>query len=232
MKRFYKFVSLSEKDGFFSIQLDGKPVKTPARALLRTDSRSLAEAIVREWSAQGDKISLNAMPMTQLLGTQIDRVGAERSAMTAELMRFFDTDLLCYRAAEPPEMARRQAEAWDPWLAWFEKTFGVSLLTTHDLKALKQPGRGDVKAFIDDLDDARFTVFQVAVALSGSLVLGLAFVRGAASAQQVFDAARAEEIYKAEMYLEKDYGPDPAQGKKDAEMLKDLEAAAAFLSFI
>jgi len=234
VKRFYKFVSLGETPKGFSILLDGKPVKTPSRTLLQTPHRDLANAIVQEWVAQGDRVQPSTMPLMQLLNTRIDRVGTEREEMTALLLKYLDTDLLCYRADHPPEMAKRQPEAWDPWLEWFKGEFGTSLETTTGLQALKQPeaARKSAAAFIEGLDDDVFTVLQLIVPLSGSLVIGLAFIKRAITPQQVFDITRVEEAYKAELYNEKQYGPDPSQEKKDKSTMVDLDAAAKFLDLL
>ncbi len=234
MKRFYKLVSLGEGKEGFTILLDGKPVKTPSRAFLQTGSRDLANAIVQEWVGQGDKILPATMPLTQILNTRIDRVSRDRAPMTAAVMKYLDTDLLCYRAAHPPEMAKRQAGAWNPWLDWFEGEFKVPLATTDGLKALTQPARahGAVQEFLDGLDDDHFTIAQIVASLCGSVVLALAFVKGAIAPAQAFDATHVEEYYKAELYNEAMHGPDPSQEKKDRAMRLDLEAAAKFLDLL
>ena len=234
MKRFYKFVSLGDGKKGRSILLDGKPVKTPARNLLETPHLGLANAILQEWNRQGDKIMPSEMPLTQLLSTRIDRVGSERPAMTDALMKYLDTDLICYRAALPPEIAGAQQAAWDPWLSWFEQEFGSALETTTDLKALKQPAAAyeALLEYTEGLDDDRFTVLQVVTPLCGSVVLAAAFVQGALSPSQAFACARVEENYKAGLYDEKTYGPDPAQEKKDKAEMADLEACAKFLDLL
>ena len=67
--------------------------------------------------------------------------------------------------------------------------------------------------------------------LTGSLLLGLAFVRQAITPEEAFAAARVEESHKAELYNEAKHGPDPAQEKKDREALRDLQAARDYLEF-
>ncbi|MCE7887291.1 MAG: ATP12 chaperone family protein [Alphaproteobacteria bacterium PRO2] len=234
MKRFYKFVSLGDGKKGCSILLDGKPVKTPSRNLLETPHMDLANAILHEWNGQGDKIMPSEMPLTQLLNTCIDRVGSERPAMTEALMKYLDTDLICYRASLPPEMAAAQQAAWDPWLGWFEKEFGVALATTIDLQALKQPAAAHnaLREYIEGLDDDRFTVLQVVTPLCGSIVLGAAFVRAALNPEEAFACARVEENYKAGLYDEKTYGKDPAQEKKDKAEMADLDACAKYLDLL
>ena len=172
------------------------------------------------------------MPLMQILATKIDQVSVGRAVMTEEVMKYLDTDLICYRTDQHP-LAEPQKKSWDPWVEWFAGKFGVTLETTMGLKALKQPEQAhdDVRDYIDALDDDAFTILQIITPLSGSVVLALAFVEGAISADEIFAVMRIEENWKAELYNEKLHGPDPAQGKKDAAIKADLAAAEKYLSF-
>ena len=231
MKRFYKLVTVIDVSAGYGIHLDGKPVKTPSGKFLSCKSQDLAHAIQGEWAAQEGSIKPDTMPLTQILSTQIDQVAEQRVVMTAEILKYLNTDLLCYRAEEAVGAA--QAEAWDPWLDWFEKRFGSALQTTTALAALTQPAAAheSVKKSVSALNDSRFTVLQMLVPLSGSLVLGLAFTEQVIDPQTLFAAIRVEESIKAALYNEDFYGPDPAQSKKDTAIKNDLEAAARFLQF-
>jgi len=236
MKRFYKLVSTHHEAEGWAVHLDGRPVKTPLRTTLLVPNEALANEIVREWNAQEKTIEPDTMPLTQILSTKIDRVSQQREAMSAEILKFLDTDLLCYRAPkdEPPGQAEKQVESWNPWLEWFEQHFGTKLKTTSDLVALNQPEEAHkaVKEMVENLDDARFTVLQLCVPLVGSLVLGLVFIEGAITPQDLYEAARVEEHFKDEIYNAEKYGRDPLIEKKDAAMTRDLEAAALFLKLL
>ena len=235
MKRFYKLVSVHREPNGWAIHLDGRPVRTPMRKTLLAPSESLAQEIVKEWSDQEEEIVPNSMPITQILSTQVDRVSEQREDMSQILFKYLDTDLLCYRAdPEPPSVAPKQEETWDPWLKWFQGFYAVALKTTTDLAALSQPGRAHdiVQDKIKAMDDARFNVLQLVVSASGSLVLGLAFVEGQASPEQVLQAARVEENSKDEIYNARKYGRDPMLEAKDSELLKDLNAAHMILSHL
>jgi chaperone required for assembly of F1-ATPase len=235
MKRFYSVVGIEEKPQGYGVTLDGKPVRTPGGAPLLAPVRPMAEAIAAEWGAQKERIEPQTMPITQILCTLIDQVSAQRPAMTREILNYLPTDLLCYRASdEPPGMQAAQAAAWDPWLDWFESTNGTRLETTTALAALDPPAAAheSARAYVEALDDPRFTVLQIVVPLSGSLILGMAFCEGAITAAALFSAIRVEETLRAKIYNEDLYGPDPAQSKKDAATRIDLEAAEAFLKFL
>ena len=234
MKRFYTMVTVHHGLDGYLIHLDGKPVRTPMKQVLCTPHITLAEAIRAEWAGQKDTIDVPAMRLTQILSTRLDRVSSERAAMTARLLPYLDTDLLCYRTDSPPDLAARQAALWDPWLDWFAAQFSTPLATTFDLEALRQPAHLHhlIKTYIESLNDDVFTVLQIITPAAGSLVLGLAFIARAITPDQVMAAIRAEEGYKAILYNEELHGPDPAQEAKDRALRADIEAAACYLDLI
>jgi len=236
MKRFYIAVTRTESAGRggYEIHLDGKPVKAPSGASLAVPVVALADAVVLEWAGQEKEIAPDSMPLTQLLITAQDRVARERAAMEKAVLAYLDTDLLCYRAALPAATALRQAELWDPWLDWFEKECGARLLTTESLSALAQPeaAHSAVREWVTGLDDMRFTVLQVVVGLCGSLILGMAFIKQALAPEQVYDAALAEESFKASVYGEEKHGPAPHEEKRRAAMMRDLQACRQLLDLL
>src|SRR5579871_2449098 len=112
MKRFYKVAAAVADGGKFHIALDGKRVRTPLGASLALPSQALAEAIAAEWMAQAETIQPTQMLLTAIANTGIDRVALNRKAAIAQLMRYAETDLLCYRADEPAELVARQNARW------------------------------------------------------------------------------------------------------------------------
>src|SRR3954453_22271127 len=127
MKRFYKQVTVAEVDGGHAVHLDGKPVRTPAKAPLVLNNRRLMQAIADEWDAQKEDIRPRDMPVTQLASTAIDRVPAQREEMVKAVPAYAETDLLCYRADHPIELAERQELLWQPLLDWAAIRYGAVL---------------------------------------------------------------------------------------------------------
>ena len=81
MKRFWKTAAAVELDGAWGIELDGKPVRTPAREPLKVPTSTLAEAIAAEWNAVEDKVDPRAMPFTGLANAAIDRVAPDKASV-------------------------------------------------------------------------------------------------------------------------------------------------------
>ncbi len=65
-KRFYKTAAAERLGDAWTVALDGRTLKTPARAALAFPTRGLAEAIAAEWEGQGEHIDLLRLHLTRL----------------------------------------------------------------------------------------------------------------------------------------------------------------------
>ena len=73
-KRFYKDVDVSESEGGWQVLLDGRPLRTPGRAVVALPTRAAAELVAREYAAQQEFVDPRLMPVTRLVNTAIDGV--------------------------------------------------------------------------------------------------------------------------------------------------------------
>lgn len=188
--------------------------------------KDISDAVMKEWADQIDLIRPESMPMTQILYTKIDRVRQERSAMQREVLKYLDTDLLCYFTDTPEELLRLQQKYWNPCLSWFSVQCGADLKTTQDLTALRQPQKihDYLHQEISKMNDDEFTVFQIVTAVSGSVILALCFLQGHAKPDDVMQACFVEENYKSTLYNAILHGEDPMHEKKCISMKRDLDA--------
>lgn len=223
MKRFYKVVTVAADN---SILLDGKPIKTPAKADLIAPTRALAEAIAQEWREQGANIKPATMHLTKLANTAIDRVESLRDAFLGELAEYARSDLLCYRASEPAALAERQDAGWDPLLDWAKARFRASLRVTRGIRPIAQ-NEESIAALAGHLlgyDRWRLAALQSATTLTGSLVLALAVAEGRLDAAEAFALSRIDEAYQAEFW-----GRDAEAEERAQRLDQELAAAAQFL---
>src|ERR1700683_4257405 len=130
MKRFYKETSFAAAEGGYAVLLDGKPIRTPATTKLVVKSRNLAEA-------RGKTTNPDDAPPPRLAGSVVDLVEPRRAQIIAEIARYAGTDLLCYRASTPPELATRQHEAWHRHLDWAGERY-APLAVTQGIAPLEQ----------------------------------------------------------------------------------------------
>lgn len=227
MKRFYKQVSVGADANGFAVLLDGKPVKTPARNELRLPSRALAEAVAAEWAGQGETVLAVTMPLLRLTNTVIDGVAVNRDEVVNAILRFGENDLLCYRAHQPPDLVARQAEGWDPLLAWARQRLSVNMRvvdgithvdqSTDALEALREAMTG--------YDPFTLGGLHVIASITGSLVLGLAVVEGHVSGARAFELSRIDENYQAEKW-----GADSEAVKRATALAHELDKAVELVT--
>ncbi len=226
MKRFWTDAAVVEADVGFGIVLDGKPLKTPARATLVVPTRALAEAIAAEWNAAAETIDPRAMPFTGLANAAIDRVGEE---LAAGIARFGESDLTCYRAEGPAPLVERQTEAWDLLLGWARRRYDVDFATCSGVIHVPQPPE-TVRRLADavhSLDRFRLAALSPLVTIGGSLVAGLALVEQAMPVEAVWEAVSLDERWQLEQW-----GSDfEAEATLDARR-SEYFAAAQFLDLL
>ncbi|TVR99259.1 MAG: ATPase [Rhodospirillales bacterium] len=204
-KRFYRDAVAAPADaGGFVVLLDGRPIRTPAGQRLRLPVPALAEAVAGEWAAQEDLIRPETMPLTRLAATAVDRVAAERPAVVEMLVGYGGSDLLCYRAPEPPDLALRQHRCWQPLLDWAHARFGAALVATEGVMPVAQPAEAiaALACAVDELDDLELTAVATVAQATGSLIIALALVTGRIDDGMALTAAEQDADYQAERWGE------------------------------
>ncbi|MDC0657851.1 ATPase [Leisingera sp. SS27] len=215
-KRFWKEVTVAETAEGFAVELDGRRVKTPAKAALAVPTREMAEAIAAEWDAQTESVDPKTMPCTRSANAAIDKVTHQHTEVAAMLSEYGDSDLLCYRADSPVELASRQAAEWDPVLDWAEAELGVRLQPRTGV--LHQPQEAAALAVLAEKTRA-MTPFQLAafhdlVGISGSLILGFAAASGWRSADEIWQLSRLDERWQEEQWGEDEEAQAAAEVKR------------------
>lgn len=217
-KRFWTDVDVVEEGGSFAVRLDGRPVKTPAKSTLVVPTRPVAEAVAAEWAAVDGLIDPLIMPFTRSSNAAIDKVATQFDEVVQMLAAYGGSDLLCYRATAPDALVARQAERWDPLLDWARDAYGAQLRTTEGLMPIDQDANALAK-LTSPLRDA--TAFELTglhdlIALSGSLVLGLAAVRGRLAVDDAWALSRLDEDWQAEQWGVDDDAQEAAAVKQAA----------------
>lgn len=200
-KRFYKTAVAGEAGPPFPILLDDKPIKTPAKRMLAAPTRALAAALAREWEGQADTIDPARMPLTRLANAAIDAVADMAAEVKDEVTKYLGTDLLFYRAEAPEGLVARQAQQWDPVLAWAADVLGARFVLAQGITHVAQP-REAVEAARAAIPAAPWPLAALAsiTTLTGSALLALALARNAIDAEAAWAAAHVDEDWQMEKW--------------------------------
>jgi chaperone required for assembly of F1-ATPase len=230
-KRFWKAASVAEAAQGYTVHLDGRPVRTPAKAPVILPTRALAAAIAEEWNAQEGRIVPASMPMTRAANAAIDKVAHQHDEVARMLADYGDSDLLCYRADSPAELAARQAEAWDPLLDWAESDLSARLeIRTGIMPRAQDPVTlARLQRDVRMLDFWALTAFHDLVGISGSLIIGFAAVRDVYPARTLWQISRTDEVWQQEQWGMDEEAERVAQRKQadflNAKRFHDLSRA-------
>jgi chaperone required for assembly of F1-ATPase len=225
-KRFYTTAGVAAAAGGIAITLDGKPVRTPSRRPLAAPTAEIAEAIAAEWAAQKDIIDPMTMPLTRLANSVIDAVTDRVEAVADDVTRYFESDLLFYRAGHPEALVEREARHWDPVLFWAADSLKARFILSEGIVHVRQPDQAIAAARAAlPADPWSIAALHVVTTLTGSALLALALMRGVLDEDQVWSAAHVDEDWNSEQW-----GIDGEVASRRAGRLLDFKAAARVLN--
>lgn len=201
-KRFWTSANVDAVEGGFAVRLDGRGVKTPAKTPLVVPTHAMAQAIAAEWDAQQGLVRPETMPMTRMANSALDKVGPLHAQVVDEVSGFGGSDLLCYRAHGPEALVQRQAAAWDPLLEWSATALSAPLRQTAGVIHVAQDrsSLARLRARVASQDAFRLVALHDLVAITGSLVLGLAVAEGRLDVAEAWGLARVDEDWQAEQW--------------------------------
>ncbi|MXP62404.1 chaperone, ATP12 [Roseomonas sp. M0104] len=230
MKRFWDRAAAAPVEGGYTVLLDGRPLRLPGRGGLVLPRAPLAEAIALEWQeaggAQGGEMRLEEVPLTRVVTTALERMAPDPAPSVAAIAKYGETDLLCYRAQEPP-LAARQAEAWQPLLDWAALQLDAPMRTTTGVMPVAQAPEAlaALRAALAELPVLELAALGVAVPALGSVVLGLALARERVDAEEACRLAFLDEAFQQELW-----GVDEEAVARQEAVVKDVKLAGRLLA--
>lgn len=224
-KRFYAKADVIEADGGFAVTLDGRPIRTPSGRIVTAPARAIAAAISAEWEAQRETIDPLTMPMTRFANSVVEAVVDRAELVAEDIAKYFNSDLLFYRAGHPEGLVAREAEHWDPVLFWAADELGAHFILAQGIVHVRQPAAAIAAARAALPDDPwSIAALHVVTALTGSALLALALLHGVRDRDQVWAAAHVDEDWNASQW-----GEDEEAAERRAARLVDFRAAAEII---
>jgi chaperone required for assembly of F1-ATPase len=141
------------------------------------------------------------------------------------MAKYFESDLLFYRAGFPEALVARQARHWDPVLRWAADDVGAHFILTEGIMHVKQPDSAvaAMRALLPR-DPWSVGALHVVTTITGSALLALALRQGVLGEDAAWAAAHVDEDWNRETW-----GADEEVEQRRAARLKDYAAAAMVL---
>jgi chaperone required for assembly of F1-ATPase len=185
--------------------------------------------VAAEWDAQGDRIDPATMPLTRLVNSAIDGIAGREGEVRADIAKYAANDLLCYRAGSPAELVRRQAEAWDPVLAWASEALGARLMLAQGIVPVMQSAASlaAVAAALAPLDAFGLAAHHTMTTLTGSALLALAHGAGRLTVGETWSSAHIDEDWQISQW-----GEDAEAKARRAHRWTEMQAASRLLALL
>ncbi|WP_410218812.1 ATP12 family chaperone protein [Paracoccus sp. (in: a-proteobacteria)] len=214
-RRFWTTASTRAAEGGWEVRLDDRKLRTPGKQALVLPTEALAEAVAAEWRAQENEILPHTMPLTRAANSAVEKVAPQRDDVVRMLAEYGGTDLLCYRATEPEALIEQQAEGWDPLVDWAAVELRAPLRITHGVIPVEQDAAAlqRLHAQVAALDLYGLTALHDLVTIPGSLVLGLAVIRGRITGGEAHQLSRIDEEFQMERWGEDEEAREAAAGR-------------------
>ncbi|KAF9533443.1 hypothetical protein CPB83DRAFT_805394 [Crepidotus variabilis] len=197
-RRFWKTVGIEPRDSSLTVTLDGRSLRTPSgqKLVLPKDKSLAATLIAAEWDHQEILLKPHALPMTSIVSRALDAMQdpVTRTEVHEQLLKYLDTDTVCFFHDQPEPLERLQSEYWTPLLDWARETFGVKINVSNSVLAVKQPveTRDKLRKVLESLDHWELAAVERATYASKSIIIALAVVKKHLTVEQAALAASVE----------------------------------------
>ena len=197
-KRFYREAGVAPHEAGFAVVLDGRVARTPAGKPLAVRSEAIAGALAAEWSAQGERLDPAAMPLTRLVNSAIDGVAMQMAAVRADIVRYAETDLVCYRAEGPERLIALQNAHWSPLVDYARAALGARLALAEGIMHVGQDSEtvAAIDAALENYDALALAAIHTVTTLTGSAVIALAVAGGTLTPEAAWIAAHVDEDWQ------------------------------------
>lgn len=226
MKRFYREAGVAPAEGGFVVTLDGRAIRTQGSGAPQTvPTHALAELLSAEWARQGETIVPGDFRHRALADYAIDRIAPAPDASVDRILRYAETDTLCYRADPDEPLFRRQLDVWEPVLGGFEERTGTRFTRVSGIVHRAQDARclGRLRAMLLAENAAALAGIEAMASLAASLVVALEAAEPGGDAGKLWDAASLEEEWQAELW-----GREAEAEERRARRRTDFLAAREF----
>lgn len=225
MKRFYKDAAVGAEGAGWRVLLDGRGVKTQGGRAQTVPTRALAEALAGEWAAQGETIDPAGFVLRDLADFALDVVAGEPAPTRAALLRYAETDTLCYRADPDEPFHARQIAEWEPLVQAAEARWDVRFVRVSGIIHRPQPAETlqRMEAVLAARDDFTVAALTTLASLSASLIVALTALEPGADPQALWQATELEALWQAEQW-----GKDDEAEARHARRFASFAAAVRF----
>ena len=230
MKKFWKTVEVSElTTNSYQILLDKKILKTPMQNDLIFTNYRISYETSLEWDINSDELDTDEMIFFGIFSTAIDRIVNDRVLYINEIMKFVDTDLICYKADKPDELVELQNKHWDPILLIIKNYIGeeIEVFTGIMPRTQNIQVHNKIKKLIHNFSNIELSILHRLTNIIGSIFISLCVIKGDILKKHICQLCFLDELWQAE-----NWGVEEEAAKKRDKVSKELKKIINLVNYL
>ena len=173
---------------------NNKNLKTTKGNIIKVEGQGFAQKILNKIEKEKNIKDSNFL---KLLFFSSDLDVKQRCIIKKSIIKYLDTDLVCYRANKGTELEKMQSKYWDPYIDFCERSFKLNYKKNYTIMpSIQEISNTDkVVKVLDNMDKYTLTAFFFLVEVTNSIIISLNILYKSVSYNLVWRDCNLEEEY-------------------------------------
>ena len=191
---------LKYENSMYNLFIDNKEIKTPENSLFNFKEKFFPELILSEIKRFNLK-NLNQSLYYNIFSLAKDKVFVDKQKYIDEVMRYINTDLICYWEQKPEDLYTLQIDNWSKQLKKLKKE-GLNFNYTFNIIPIKQNKSSIdlLKNKLIQLDDIILSCLLIVTKTTSSLLLSYLFTTYRIKPIDLYNNTYLHEIWQSKKW--------------------------------
>ena len=191
---------LKYSDGFFNLLINNKEIKTPEKVSFNFKEKIFPNLIVKEIKKFKLK-NLNKSIYYNIFSLAKDKIQVDKQKYIEEVLKYINTDLICYWENKPDDLYTLQLDNWNSQLKKLKKE-ELNFDYTFNITPIKQNKSSIVllKKKLIQFDDIILSCLLIITKITSSVLLSYLFITNRIKPIDLYNNTYLHEIWQSKKW--------------------------------
>ena len=187
-------------DGFFNLFINNKEIKTPEKVSFNFKEKNFPNLILKEIKKFKLK-NLNQSIYYNIFSLAKDKIQVDKQKYIEEVLKYINTDLICYWGNKPDDLYTLQLDNWNSQLKKLKKE-ELNFDYTFNITPIKQNKSSIVllKKKLIQLDDIILSCLLIITKITSSVLLSYLFITNRIKPIDLYNNTYLHEIWQSKKW--------------------------------
>ena len=187
-------------DGVFNLFINNKEIKTPEKVSFNFKEKTFPDLILKEIKRYKLK-DLNQSIYYNIFSLAKDKILVDKQKYIEEVLKYINTDLICYWENKPDDLYTLQLDNWNSQLKKLKKE-ELNFDYTYNITPIKQNKSSIVllKKKLIQLDDIILSCLLIITKITSSVLLSYLFITNRIKPIDLYNNTYLHEIWQSKQW--------------------------------